>query len=67
LDIPIIVYGGEKEANVDETFLNRWKELSLKEDLFVVRMFPGNHNFQVECQTQVLEALKKDFNNLINK
>ncbi len=67
MDIPIIVYGGSKEENVDEPFLNRWKELTTKEDLFHVRMFPGHHNFQSECQTQVLQALKEDFNKLIKK
>ncbi|CAF1122996.1 unnamed protein product [Rotaria sordida] len=66
LDIPIIVYGGEKEENVKEPFLNTWKELTTKKDLFRVRMFDGHHNFPSECQDQVLKCLKEDFNNIIN-
>ncbi|CAF3253490.1 unnamed protein product [Rotaria sp. Silwood2] len=66
LDIPIIVYGGEQEENVKEPFLNRWKELTTIQDLFRVRMFRGHHNFQSECQDEVLQCLKEDFNNIIN-
>ncbi|UJR19610.1 hypothetical protein I4U23_022744 [Adineta vaga] len=66
LDIPIIVYGGEKEENVDEAFLTRWKELTNKKDLFRVQMFPGHHHFQAECQTEVLTHLKQDLKRILN-
>ncbi|CAF1032469.1 unnamed protein product [Adineta steineri] len=61
LDIPIICYGGDKEEKVDEAFINRWKELTTKHDLFRVRMFHGHHHFQSECEAQVLQALQEDF------
>ncbi|CAF1575444.1 unnamed protein product [Rotaria sp. Silwood1] len=67
LNIPIIVYGGEHEENVKESLLNRWKELTTMKDKFHVRMFPGHHHFQFECQDEVLLCLKQDFNNIINK
>ncbi|CAF4424424.1 unnamed protein product, partial [Adineta steineri] len=65
INTPIIVYGGEKDC-LREEFLNRWIELTKSKDLFRVRMFPGHHNFQSECQTQVLQCLKEDFNNILN-
>ncbi|CAF3164353.1 unnamed protein product [Rotaria socialis] len=65
INVPIIVYGGEKEENVKEPFLNRWKELTTTNDLFRVRMFNGHHNFQSECQNEVLESVKQDFKYLI--
>ncbi len=87
MNIPIIVYGGEKEENFNESLLNRyecidemkvhdfqlffifvcrWKELTTAQDLFRIRIFPGHHNFQVECGPQVISCLKEDFNNIIN-
>jgi surfactin synthase thioesterase subunit len=48
-------------------FSFRWKELTTKEDLFRVKMFPAGHNFQAECQTQVLQTLKEDFNKFFSK
>ncbi|CAF1517279.1 unnamed protein product [Adineta steineri] len=66
IDVPIIAYGGEKEEFITEPFLNKWTELTKKKDLFRIRMFPGHHSFQSECQTQVLQCLKEDFNTFLN-
>jgi len=48
-------------------YIFRWKELTTKENLFRIRMFNGHHNFQSECQTEVLQALKEDFKILLQK
>ncbi|CAF3805900.1 unnamed protein product [Rotaria magnacalcarata] len=61
VNVPIIVYGGEKEESVKEPFLNRWKELTTTNALFRVRIFNGHHNFQSECQNEVLESVQQDF------
>ncbi|CAF0864883.1 unnamed protein product [Adineta steineri] len=66
INIPIIVYGGDKEEKRTEEVLNRWSELTTKKELFRVRMFPGHHYFFSECQNQVLEALKEDFDSILN-
>ncbi|CAF0822829.1 unnamed protein product [Adineta ricciae] len=65
INIPIIVYSGEKEEDLSEEFLNRWIELTTVKDLFRVRIFPGHHNFHSEHSDQVLHCLKEDFNQII--
>ncbi|CAF1148428.1 unnamed protein product [Adineta ricciae] len=65
INIPIVVYSGEKEENLTEEFLNRWIELTTVKDLFRVRIFPGHHNFHSEHPDQVLQCLKEDFNQII--
>jgi len=47
--------------------ISRWNELTNAKDLFFVRMFNGHHNFQAECETEVLKYLKEDFDNLVRK
>ncbi|UJR11503.1 hypothetical protein I4U23_015684 [Adineta vaga] len=64
INIPILVYGGEKEENLTESILNRWIELTTVKDLFRVRMFPGHHNFHSEHPDEVLRCLKEDFNQI---
>ncbi|CAF1075364.1 unnamed protein product [Didymodactylos carnosus] len=67
LDIPIIVYGGDKEENVDEALLKRWAELTTVEDFFRVRMFHGHHMFHSECGENVVKCLKEDLTNIVEK
>ncbi|CAF0946780.1 unnamed protein product [Adineta steineri] len=66
INTPIIVYEGEKDEGLNVESLNRWLELTTNKDLFRVRLFPGHHNFQSECQNQVLQCMKEDFNNVLN-
>ncbi|UJR28443.1 hypothetical protein I4U23_009683 [Adineta vaga] len=64
LNIPIIVYGGDKDTN-REPLLHSWIELTTAEDLFRVRMFSGHHHFPSENAVQVLQYLKEDINNFV--
>ena len=43
----------------------RWKELTTVKEFFRIRMFPGHHNFQAECSSQVLASLQEDLNNIL--
>ncbi|CAF2087670.1 unnamed protein product [Rotaria magnacalcarata] len=42
-----------------------WKELTTTNALFRGRIFNGHHNFQSECQNEVLESVQQDFKYLI--
>ncbi|CAF0909165.1 unnamed protein product [Adineta steineri] len=55
----------EEIDNTDDALI-KWSELTTKKELFRVRMFPGHHYFFSECQNQVLEALKEDFDSILN-
>lgn len=61
LDCPISVYSGLQDPGTNRKNLNSWQEHT--RGPFNVRMFPGDHFYLLNAQTDLIHALARDLNN----
>ncbi|MDJ1184230.1 thioesterase II family protein [Roseofilum casamattae] len=62
LDIPLVVFGGERDSEASRTQLEAWSQHGSRQ--FSLQMFPGDHFFINTARSHLLQTLSQELQNI---